>query len=61
MISELSDQIKSSNCTAIITTEKDLVKLSESFLDEFDIFVIKVEVEFETEKAILDIIKSVLI
>jgi len=61
VISELSDQIKSSNCTAIITTEKDLVKLSESFLDEFDIFVIKVEVKFETEKAILDIIKSVLI
>jgi len=61
VITELSTQIKSSNCTAIITTEKDLVKLPESFLDEFETFVIKVEVEFETEKAVLDMIQPVLL
>jgi len=61
VITELSAQIKSSNCTAIITTEKDLVKLPESFLDEFETFVIKIEVEFETEKAVLDMIQSVLL
>ena len=59
VITELSAQIKSSNCTAIITTEKDLVKLPESFLDEFEVFVIKIEVEFETEKAVLDMIQPV--
>jgi len=61
VITKLSAQIKSSNCAAIITTEKDLVKLSESFLDEFETFVIKIEVEFETEKAVLDMIQPVLL
>ena len=60
VITELSAQIKSSNCAAIITTEKDLVKLSESFLDEFETFVIKIEMEFEIEKAVLDMIQPVL-
>ena len=61
VITELSAQIKSSNCTAIITTEKDLVKLPESFLDEFETFVIKIEVKFEIEKAVLDMIQPVLL
>ena len=61
VITELSAQIKSSNCTAIITTEKDLVKLSESFLDKFDTFVIKIEMEFEIEGAVLDRIQPVLL
>jgi len=37
-----------------------LVKLSESFLDEFETFVIKIEMEFEIEGAVLDIIQPVL-
>jgi len=37
-----------------------LVKLPDSFLDEFDIYVIKIEMEFETEKAVLDMIQPVL-
>ena len=60
VIKELSDQINSSNCIAVITTEKDLVKLPNSFLAEFEIYVIKIEMEFENEGAILDLIKSVL-
>ncbi len=61
VITELSAQIKSSNCTAIITTEKDLVKLPDSFLDEFETFVIKIEMEFEIEGAVLDMIQPVLL
>jgi tetraacyldisaccharide 4'-kinase len=61
VITELSAQIKSSNCTAIITTEKDLVKLPDSFLDEFDTFVIKIEMKFEIEGAVLDMIQPVLL
>ena len=61
VITELSTQIKSSNCTAIITTEKDLVKLPKKFLDEFETFVIRVELEFKTEKAILDMIQPLLL
>jgi len=61
VITELSAQIKSSNYTAIITTEKDLIKLPESFLDEFETFVIKIEMEFEIEGAVLDMIQPVLL
>ena len=61
VITELSAQIKSSNCAAIITTEKDWVKLPDSFLDEFDTFVIKIEMEFEIEGAVLDMIQPVLL
>jgi hypothetical protein len=38
-----------------------LVKLSESFLDEFETFVIKIEMEFETEGAVWDMIQPVLL
>ena len=60
VIKELSDQIKSSNCKGIITTEKDLVKLPDNFLDEFEIYVIKIEMEFEIEGIVLDIVRAIL-
>ena len=60
VITELSAQIKSSNCTGVITTEKDLVKLPDSFLAEFGIYIIKIEMEFENEGAISDLIQPVL-
>jgi len=61
VITELSAQIKSSNCPAIITTEKDLVNRPDSFLNEFDTLVIKIEMEFEIEGAVLDMIQPVLL
>ena len=60
VINELSTQIKSSNCKGIITTEKDLVKLPNNFLDEFEIYVIKIEMEFEIEEVVLDIVRAIL-
>lgn len=60
VINELSAQINSSQIKGIITTEKDLVKLPDSFLDEFDIYVIKIEMEFEDESGILDLIQPLL-
>ena len=60
VIKELSSQIKSSNCKGVITTEKDLVKLPDSFLAEFKVYMIKIEMAFEDEEVILDLIKSVL-
>ena len=60
VINELSAQIKSSNCIGIITTEKDLVKLPDNFLEEFEIYIIKIEMEFENEGAISDLIQPVL-
>ena len=60
VITKLSAQIKSSNCTGVITTEKDLVKLPDSFLAEFGIYVIKIEMEFENEGTISDLIQPVI-
>ena len=60
VIAELSSQIKSSNCKGIITTEKDLVKLPDNFLNEFEIYVIKIEMEFEIEGVVLDIVRAIL-
>ena len=60
VITELSAQIKSSNCTGVITTEKDLVKLPDSFLAKFGIYIIKIEMEFENKRAISDLIQPVL-
>jgi len=60
VINELSAQIKSSNCIGIITTEKDLVKLPDNFLEEFEIYIIKIEMEFEDEGTILNLIQPVL-
>jgi hypothetical protein len=36
------------------------VKLPDSFIDEFDIYVIKIEMEFEDEEAVWDMIQPVL-
>ena len=60
VITELSSQIKSSNCKGAITTEKDLVKLPDNFLAEFETYVIKIEMAFENEGAFLDLIQPVL-
>ena len=60
MIKEFSAQIISSNCKGAITTEKDFVKLPDSFLDEFEIYVIKIEMEFEIEGVVLDIVRAIL-
>ena len=60
VVKELSAQIKSSNCKAVITTEKDLVKLPDNFLEEFEIFIVKIEMEFENERVVLDVVRTIL-
>jgi len=41
-ISKLEDKINQQNTSAVITTEKDLVKLPDSFLQKFHIFALRV-------------------
>ncbi len=60
VIKELSAQIIASNCTGIITTEKDMVKLPDSFLDEFESYVIKIEMEFKDESKLWKLIQPML-
>ena len=57
VIKELSEQIKACSTNHVVTTEKDMVKLPKSFLLEFDVYVIKIDVIFENESAFQDIIQ----
>ena len=61
IIQKLSEQIRASSISHVVTTEKDMVKLPESFLEEFEVYVIKIEVVFENELIIKDIIKLLLL
>ena len=60
IITKLYKKIKL-NCTkSIVTTEKDLVKLPKTFLDEFKVYIIKIEICFEDENKINNIIYPLL-
>ena len=61
VIQELSEQIRESSISYVVTTEKDMVKLPESFLFEFEVYVIKIEVVFKNELIIRDIILPLLL
>jgi tetraacyldisaccharide 4'-kinase len=61
VIQKLSEQIRESSISHVVTTEKDMVKLPESFLEEFEVYVIKVDVIFENELIIKDIILPLLL
>ena len=60
VIKELTAQKNSSKCNAIITTEKDLVKLPDKFLEKFEIYVIKVEMEIESEGELIEYLQNIL-
>ena len=61
VIKELSEQIKASSINQVVTTEKDMVKLPKSFLVEFEVYVIKIDVIFENKSAIHNIIQPILL
>ena len=61
VIRKLSEQIRISIGTHVVTTEKDLVKLPDSFLAEFEVYVVKIEVVFENDSIIQDIIHPLLL
>ena len=61
VIKELSEQIKGCSINRVVTTEKDMVKLPKSFLAEFEVYVIKIDVIFENESAFQDIIQPILL
>ena len=56
VINELSEQIRMNKISHVVTTEKDMVKLPESFLVEFEVYVIKIDIEFENESNLKDIL-----
>ena len=61
IIQELSNQIKSNYINHVVTTEKDMVKIPGDFISEYDFYVIKIEVVFENDAEIIDLIKPILL
>ena len=61
LIQELSEQIRTSKISHVVTTEKDMVKLPENFLMEFEVYVIKIDILFENELTIQNIIQPILL
>ena len=57
VLQDLSLQIQSNNCRAVVTTEKDMVKIPESFMQEFIFYVIKIDIVFENDSDVMDLIK----
>ena len=60
VINDLSEQIKACGINHVVTTEQDMVKLPESFLVEFKVYVIKIDVILENESVFQDIIQPYL-
>jgi tetraacyldisaccharide 4'-kinase len=60
VLHDLLVQIESSNCRAVVTTEKDMVKIPESFMKKIIFYVIKIDVAFENDSDVYNLIKPIL-
>jgi len=60
VITELTTQIQTSSCNAIITTEKDLVKLPDDFFEKYKVYVVKLEVEMRENEVLTETIQSLI-
>ena len=56
---ELENSIKNSSANSIITTEKDLVKLSADFLKHYKVYIVTVSIIFEDDTFYNQIFKGV--
>ena len=54
----LSKQIRANSINHVVTTEKDIVKLPNSFLSEFEIYVIRINIEFKNPSDLISQIQS---
>jgi len=59
ILQKLSEQVQKRNCRAVVTTEKDMVKIPERFIQEFIFYVIKIDFVFENDSNMIDLIKPV--
>ena len=42
----LLQEIENTNCKAVVTTEKDIIKIPENFIRKFQFYIIKIEIIF---------------
>ena len=57
-IEKLKKMIDDSKTNSIITTEKDLVKLSDNFLKNYSLYIVKLELVFEDNNFYRDVINN---
>ena len=60
ILQKLSEQVQKRNCRAVVTTEKDMVKIPESFMKKIIFYVIKIDVVFENDSVVCDLVKPIL-
>ena len=53
IIDTLINRINSLGCNSLVTTEKDYVKLPQNIIDTFDIYIVRINVEFEDENLMI--------
>ena len=58
-MSELENSINESGANSIITTEKDLVKLSEDFLKQYKVYIVTVSIVFEDNTFYNQIVRGI--
>ena len=58
-ITELQNLINKSNANSIITTEKDLVKLSEEFLKQYNVYIVMVNIVFKNDTFYKNVINCI--
>ena len=54
VIKELTEEIRVNAICNVVTTEKDIVKLPNSFLSEFEIYVIKINMKFQKNSDLIN-------
>tara|TARA_B100000315_G_C14201992_1_gene418064 strand:+ start:113 stop:496 length:384 start_codon:yes stop_codon:yes gene_type:complete len=59
VLRDLVAQVQSSNCSAVVTTEKDMVKIPEIFINKFIFYIVKIDLIFENSSVIIDLIKPI--
>ena len=59
ILQNLSVQIQSTNCRAVITTEKDMIKIPEIFLNKFIFYVVKITIVFKDDSIMIKKIKPI--
>jgi len=59
ILQNLSVQIQSINCRAVVTTEKDIIKIPEIFLNKFIFYVVKITIVLKDDSIMINNIKPI--
>ena len=57
-LKKLLQEIENTNCKAVVTTEKDIIKIPENFIRRLQFYIIKIEIIFENDTLIKNLVKQ---